>query len=103
MTSQVFEPTPKDGNRLSVYDGDQIAAENAWRHFTGELGYASIGVVAITVSECASFDLEVYADPEPFPEHAVIDFAASTKGQRKKVARQLRDIAQIRGWQYYAE
>ena len=32
ITSQAFRPTPKDQNKLSVYDGDQISAEDAWQH-----------------------------------------------------------------------
>jgi len=32
VTSQVFKPTPKDNHRLSVYDGDQVTALQAWLH-----------------------------------------------------------------------
>ena len=33
VTSQAF--TPGAGKRLSVYDGDMIAAEKAWKHHVG--------------------------------------------------------------------
>ena len=52
VTSQAFKPTPKDNRRLSVYDGDQVTAHRAWSHYTGDLGFTSIGVLAVTVSEC---------------------------------------------------
>jgi len=31
-TSQTFKPTPKDEGKLSLYDGDNISAENAFHH-----------------------------------------------------------------------
>lgn len=43
-TSQVFYPFPKDDGKLSVYDGDQITAENAHRHYTQVLGNESHSV-----------------------------------------------------------
>ena len=45
ITSQVFRPTPKDSKRLSVYDGDQISAEDAWSHYVRELELESVGVL----------------------------------------------------------
>ena len=52
ITSQVFKPSTKDNNELSVYDGDQISADAAWRHYTEDLHLASAGVVAVAVAEC---------------------------------------------------
>ncbi|MEP7011029.1 MAG: hypothetical protein ABJC13_11960 [Acidobacteriota bacterium] len=103
VTSQVFRPTPKDQKRLSVYDGDQISAADSWRHFTEGLGYASVGVLAVTRSECLRLDLAVQADPTPFPEHAFIDFSGSEEGQIKKKSKQLTAAAQDRGWLHQAE
>jgi hypothetical protein len=37
VTSQAFRPTPKDKKKLSVYDGDKIDPEAAYRHYTEEL------------------------------------------------------------------
>ena len=45
ITSQVFKPTLKDNNRLSVYDGDKITAREAWEHFTINMGLKSVGVM----------------------------------------------------------
>jgi hypothetical protein len=75
VTSQAFRPTPKDESKLSVYDGDQIEPEPAWRHFTATLGFQSAGVLGITVSECTDLELKVTPDPEPFPEHVLIDYS----------------------------
>ena len=74
VTSQAFRPTPKDESELSVYDGDQITPENAFIHYTTQLKSISVGTVAVTVEECTEESLPVRPDPEPFPEHAVIDF-----------------------------
>lgn len=101
-SSQVFRPTPKDEKRLSVYDGDLISGEASWQHFTEVLGFASVGVLAVTVAECQSIDLTVFPDPIPFPEHAVIDFSGFEEGQIKKKAKQLKAAAETRGWQYQA-
>jgi hypothetical protein len=51
--SQAFRPTPKDQDLLSFDDGSRILAETAWQRHTGARGLASIGVLAVTVGECA--------------------------------------------------
>ena len=103
VTSQVFKPTPKDEKRLSAYDGDKITAEQAWNHFTGTLGRTSIGVLAVSVSECQTHDLPVASDPAPFLEHVFIDFTGFERNDIEKKAKQLRAAAVARGWQYRAE
>lgn len=99
VTSQAFRPTPKDQALLSVYDGDQISAEGAWRHFTAA-GFGSVGVLAVEVNECIGLGLEARPDPAPFPEHAVIDFAGLTDSEIKAAAKRLRAEATARGWCY---
>jgi hypothetical protein len=103
ITSQVFKPTPKDKNRLSVYDGDRITAEESWRHYTGPQGFSSVGVVAVTVGECKSHDLPAEPDPLPFPEHVVICFDGCSGTQIEKKARHLKKAAETRGWLYRVE
>ncbi len=100
VTSLAFKPTPKDGDCLSVYDGDQIDAEAAWQHYVETLSLESIGVLAVTVSECEALELTVTPDPDPFPEHVCIDFCGLTKGQIEKKAKILNSKAHSRGWQY---
>ncbi|MBI5015494.1 MAG: hypothetical protein HZB55_08375 [Deltaproteobacteria bacterium] len=102
-TSQVFKPTPKDEKRLSVYDGDQVSAERAWHHYTDLLGHASMGVMAVTVGECQRQGLPVAADPTPFPEHVLIDFTGLAENPINRKAKQLKAMAEARGWQFLAE
>ena len=103
VSSQAFKPTPKDRGRLSTYDGDRITAENSWRHYVLELGYRSVGVLAVTVGECGARGLAVEADPGPFPEHVVIRFDGCSRSQSVKIAKHLTRAATERGWQYRAQ
>lgn len=103
VTSQVFKPTPKDQQRLSVYDGGQITAKDAWGHYTAKLGHKSAGVLAVSVEECQAQKLTAESDPTPFPEHAVIIFDDYTNSQIEKKAKCLRQYAVLRGWQFIAE
>lgn len=96
VTSQAFTPTHKDNKRLSVYAGNMISPEDAWRHYNRQ--YASIGVMAVTVSECGAEDLAVRLDPREFREHAVVDFSGLTNNKIRRKARNLSDAANIRGW-----
>lgn len=102
VTSQVFTPRSSDANRLSVYDGDQIQPEAAWRHYTVRQTLESAGVVAVTVGECAALDLPARSDPAPFPEHAVIEFGALGRNAITRAAKRLRDVASRRGWLHRA-
>lgn len=100
VTSQAFRPTPKDESLLSVYDGDSITPERSWAHFTSRDNCRSAGVMAVTVDQCTAEALTARPDPEPFPEHAVIDFTGLTDGQVEKKSKKLKARAETRGWQY---
>ncbi len=100
VSSQVFRPTPKDKDLLSVYDGDMIDPKPAWVHFNSQSNCKSVGVMGVTVAECAELDLPSRPDPEPFPEHAVIDFSGYSKGQVEKKAKYLCKKAVARDWLY---
>lgn len=102
VTSQAFTPRSTDANRLSVYDGDQIEPEAAWRHYTTRQSLESAGVLAVVVAECTALDLPVRSDPDPFPEHAVIDFGALGRNAISRAAKRLRDAAGRRGWLHRA-
>ena len=103
VTSQLFQPTPKDQKKLSVYDGRRITAEDSYLHYTEKLGFASVGVMAVTVSECEQRDLTVSPDPKPcFPEHTIIDFSRHSNSATKTKAKDLTAAARVRGWQYSA-
>lgn len=100
VTSQAFRPTPKDNSLLSVYDGDQITATDSWTHFTSQANCTSAGVMAVTVGECAAEALPARADPEPFPEHVVVDFTGLTANEIERKSKKLKAKAEVRGWQY---
>ena len=98
IMSRAFHPSPNDPCRLSVYDGDQITAEKAWRHYTSTLKRESSGVMAVTMAQCNYMNLKVVPDPHPYKEHAFVDFSSLTKKQRKKMSQDLRTVAKRRGW-----
>ena len=98
-SSQAFRPTPKDKDRLSFDDGDQITAEDAWRRHASERNLRSIGVLSVTPQECDGEGLEVIPDGVPEPEHVSVNFAGKTNGERKTISKYLRDFAMARGWQ----
>lgn len=102
ITSQAFKPTPKDQKRLSVYDGDLLSAEEAWSHYNAELGFSSVGVLAVSCAECEDLELPVVSDPTPFLQHALICFDACTASQIERKAKKLRARAEERGWLYQA-
>ncbi len=101
-SSQVFAPTPKDDKKLSVYDGDQISAEESWKHFTNVLGLSSKGTLAVTVLECDEESLSAMSDPQTFKEHVLVDFSDNSQAQIKNKAKKLKKNALDRGWQYKA-
>ena len=103
ITSQVFRPTPKDENKLSVYDGDMIAPEASHEHFCRHANCTSCGVMAISQEECNSQDLSVREERNPYPEHCTIDFSTLSKGQIEKKAKLLKRFAENRGWLFCAE
>jgi len=101
-TSQAFRPTPKDESKLSVYDGDQITPENSFKHYVHELSLSSVGVMGLTVAECAAESLAVCSDPVHFPEHAIIDFSELTDKDCRNKSKKLQSKAVQRGWLHRA-
>lgn len=101
VSSQAFRPIK--GDDLSVYDGDLIAAEQAWIHYTQTQKLKSAGAMALIVGECRKNDLPVVSSPEEFKEHAHIDFGGLDKKQRIDKSKILATIANQRGWAYKAE
>lgn len=99
ITSQAFSPTPKDAGLLSVYDGQQIAPEDSFKHYTSVLNLTAIGTVSVAHGEINEVGLPWRPDPAPFPEHAVIDFTGvSTARKLKAKAQALAERARQRGW-----
>jgi hypothetical protein len=104
VSSQAFNPTPKDSGLLSVYDGALIAPEPSFVHYTSTLGLRASGVVSVSTMEVAAVGLTWRPDPEPFPEHAVIDYAGLPSAAKVKAkAQALAERARQRGWTYTPE
>lgn len=97
-TSQAFRPTPKDENRLSVYNGAMITASASWVHYTGTLKFESAGVMALAHAECASGQLNVIEDGVPFQAHCSVDFSALKRSDIEKKSKRLAAFAKDRGW-----
>lgn len=98
VTSQAFRPTPKDENLLSVDDGDRVAPAAAHARFIATPNCRSVGVMCVSVAECAAQELPVHADGVPYPEHCSIDFSACTPSERDRKAKYLARAAQARDW-----
>lgn len=64
VLSPAFKPM-KPNKQLSVYDGDMINPESAWKHYTN-MKNKSTGVMAVTEDECRSQELIVTSDPKPY-------------------------------------
>lgn len=102
-TSQAFRPTPKDISKLSVYDGDLIAPEASWVHYTTVWKLASVGVMAVSVDDCSVENLPTCSDPLPdCAEHVVIDFTGLPDKECYRKSKKLQAKAQLRGWLYQA-
>jgi len=98
ITSLVFTPTPKDDNKLSVYNGDKFTAEESHTHFTAS--FQSAGVVSVSVEECESITLSAFEDNNPFNGHSVIDFKDLGKKDVKAKAKLLKSFAVKRDWSF---
>lgn len=98
ITSSVFVPTPKDDNKLSVYNGNKYTPEESFTHFTKN--FQSAGVVSVMVEECKSINLNCVEDNDPYDGHSYIDFETLKKNQIKVKAQQLKGMAIKRDWTY---
>lgn len=100
ISSQVFRPTSKDSGLLSVDRSSKCTAQDAHERFAS-LGLRSLGVLGVTVGECAQESLAAFDDPLPDnTAHAVIDFSGLTRGQSETKAKKLLFLAEQRGFCY---
>lgn len=98
MLSLAFRPFPKDNALLSVYDGSRISPQEAWKHYTGQLGYDSAGVWAVSTTEVEGCELSARPDPlEGSPDHAVIDFTKHERKAQEAKSKILAERAEQRG------
>lgn len=98
ITSLVFTPTPKDENKLSVYNGDKHSPEESYDHYTRSL--QSAGVVSVSLEECKKISLDAVEDNNPFNGHSVIDFKDLLKREVKTKAKLLKSFAVARDWTF---
>lgn len=101
ISSQVFTPTEKDEEKLSVYNGDKFTPQESFEHFTEE--FDSAGTVSVSVEECDHEELPSVENNDPFDGHCYIDFAELSKNQIKKKAQKLKAHAMKRGITFLPE
>jgi hypothetical protein len=100
-SSQAFMPFPKDEGNLSVYDGDQVSAAEAFEHYTKTLILQSHSVWAVSKEEADGEGVPASPDPlENFPAHAKLEFTKVSEKTWRKVAKQLKILAAKRGCQH---
>jgi hypothetical protein len=102
-SSQTFQPTPKDENKLSVFDSTLITAQSSFEYHTTQLKLRSAGVLGVSVEEVLQVGRRFERDGVPIPAHGHIDFAGLSNGQAKRVAQALQSKALARPWAYEPE
>lgn len=104
VTSQAFRPSKSDVGLLSVARASHTTAEDAFRLHTEGKKLASVGVWGLSVADCRSESLAVFADPEPGPPpdpaHALLDFRGLTRSEAEARSKRLLVRANERGRQY---
>ena len=86
---------------MSVYDGDQIAAQESHTHYVEVLQRKSHSVWGLTKAEADAE--QVPASPDPladFPSHSIIDFSVQPEKSWRKIAKRLKTLAIARGCQF---
>jgi hypothetical protein len=74
----------------------------SWAHYTTVLKKKSAGVAAVTVDECVTEGVLARPDPEPFREHAVVDFTGVPERGWRSKSKKLQAKARARGWLHQA-
>lgn len=97
-SSAAFRPNHSDRGLMSVYDGNLISAEASFIHYTTTFSKKSDGTTGVTVDECTAENLSARSDPEPFPEHAVVDFIGVEENAWRSKSKKLQAKASARGW-----
>lgn len=103
VSSGAFNPTEKDEDKLSVYNGNKFSAKESYEHFVTK--YTSYGILSLTEDEIISVTPFTKNDDDvPFEGHSHIDFSQVTsKSQKTKKASKLRDFAVKRYWTFKPE
>lgn len=102
-SSQAFNPTPKDNNKLSVDRSSLTDAASSYELFISA-GHKSAAVFGVSMSEFSHEGIDCFSDPIPVsdnnngnPAHALADYSPHTQGQQKNKAKRLKAKAIARG------
>jgi hypothetical protein len=102
-SSQSFQPTDKDANKLSVDRSTITNAAGAFTLYAGN-GHKSVGVYGLSVGEFSEHDLPCVPDPLDAtdgqmanPAHAYADYSQHGTNKQKTIAKRLKHKAQARG------
>lgn len=108
ISKEAFNPSKRDSGLLSTLRG-HIGAEEAYRRWTQDMGYQSIGTYGVSVGEVDGVfvgtppvhaGLRAYDDSDQVgvPDHASVDYnAVPSRGLRGQAARKLLKVAEGRG------
>lgn len=99
ISSEAFKPSVRDKDMLSTLR-EHVGPEEAYRRWTEDKGFKSVGTYAVTVEEVTNEELRAIDDAAEMgePDHASIDFTQiDGKGKKKQAGRMLRDAAAARG------
>lgn len=96
LSSQAFRPMNDRDLTVSFYNGDMISPEDAYNHFTGELGNKAIYVVGVPTKVILELGLKVDFNGVPYPSHVNVDFSGiEGKKNRIRIAKQIKEHAHI--------
>ena len=101
VSQEAFVGTPDDRDLVSTVRSSRRTASDAHAHYTEELGLASAGTWAVTVSEvegvaCRAVD-DAACDDVAVPGHSYIDLRGLAKAAKKAARLELARLAQLRG------
>ncbi len=103
LSSQPFQPTEKDDNKLSVDRASLTNAASSHALYVAN-GFSSAGVYALSVKEFSSEALPCVSDPLPATAelqanaaHAFADYSSHKPSKQKTIAKRLKQKAIARG------
>ncbi|WP_125255468.1 hypothetical protein [Brevundimonas fluminis] len=106
LSSQPFQPSVKDDNKLSVDRSSLTTAADSHSLYTSN-GFESVAVYAVNVAEFGAEALPCVSDPLPAagdlaanPAHALADYSAHKPSKQKTIAKRLKQKAINRGRQH---
>lgn len=100
ISSQVYKPTKKDNDKLSMYNGDKFTAEDSFNHFLGLSDTnKSSGVVGVTKAQCDTVGVPSLEDNDPFDRHCHLDFTDISIKSKSKL---LKAVSINNGWLFEA-